>query len=170
MFDMGSAVLKNYARKILREIAPILNEIPNKLSISGHTDASRYMRSDGYSNWELSSDRANAARRELVKAGTPVSKIARVEGLASKFLLHKDKPYDPANRRISILVLKKKTEDSIYRENGTEPEPVQPVTSRPEKPVEKQRHASPVDTRDLQDAIRSGTNRRTGAIVRFRGD
>lgn len=178
MFDSGSSVLKSYAKKILQEIAPILNEIPNKLSISGHTDASRYLRSDGYSNWELSSDRANAARRELVRSGTPISKIARVEGLAAKFLLHKDKPLDPANRRISILVLKKKSEDSIYREKGAEPEPLAPVEEKIKNSINRESSNSnsnssntknsAVDTSDLQDAIRSGTNRRSGAIVRFR--
>lgn len=174
MFDIGSDVLKNYAKKILREISPILNTIPNKLSISGHTDASRYMRSDGYSNWELSSDRANAARRELVKAATPISKIARVEGLASKFLLNPDKPFDPNNRRISILVLKKKSEDSIYREKGSIPEPLEPIEEEIMKSIEKQSQKSPeqkqIDTKELEESIRSGTIRRTGAVVRFRGE
>ena len=170
MFDVGSSALKTYAKKILREISPILNEIPNKLSISGHTDASRYMRSDGYSNWELSSDRANAARRELVRSGTPISKIARVEGLASKFLLNKDKPFDPSNRRISILVLKKKSEDSIYREKGVEPEPLAPVERKIQDTLDQQSKNNPVDTSELKDAIRNGTNRNTGTIVRFRGN
>lgn len=171
MFDIGSDALKDYAKKILREISPILNEIPNKISISGHTDASRYIRSDGYSNWELSSDRANAARREMVRAGTPNSKIARVEGLASKFLLNPEKPFDPTNRRISILVLKKKSEDSIYREKGAEPEPLAPVKEKLESLGDNpQSQKEPADARELQDAIRGGTNRRTGAIVRFRGD
>jgi len=168
MFDSGSSALKSYAKKILNKITPILNEIPNKLSISGHTDASRYLRSDGYSNWELSSDRANAARRELVKSGTPISKIARVEGLASKFLLNQEKPFDPANRRISILVLKKKSEDSIYREKGVTPEPLTPAEKKINNSVKKPTKKDPVDTSDLQDAIRGGTNRQTGAIVRFR--
>lgn len=169
MFDSGSAVLKNYAKEILDKIAPILNEIPNKLSISGHTDARRYFRSDGYSNWELSSDRANAARRELVKAGTPISKIARVEGLASKFLLNKKDPFAPANRRISILVLKKKAEDSIYREKGSKPEPLAPIEKKiKESIIHKTAPSKSTDTSELENAIRNGTNRQTGVIVRFR--
>ncbi len=170
MFDRGSAELKSYAKKILREISPILNTIQNKMSISGHTDAKRYTHNDTYSNWELSSDRANAARRELVRAGTPSSKIARIEGLASRFLLKPDKPTDPANRRIDILMLKKKSEDSLYREKGVEPEPMTPeeqkLNNQKNKKVENKKN--PVDTLELQEAIRSGTNRNTGAVVRFR--
>ncbi len=166
MFDLGSAQLKSYARKIIREIAPILNKVENKISISGHTDARRYMRSDGYSNWELSSDRANAARRELVKTGFPQKKIARVVGLASKFLLYKENPLDPRNRRISILLMKKKVEDDIYRSQGLEPEKrsetIKEETSQSETKNSENEQA-------LEDAIRSGTTRRTGEIIRFRG-
>jgi len=166
MFDLGSALLKSYARKIIREIAPILNKVENKISISGHTDARQYMRSDGYSNWELSSDRANAARRELVKTGFPQKKVSRVVGLASKFLLFKENPLDPRNRRISILLMKKKVEDDIYRGQGLEPE-------QQSKTMNKEMSSAETKTREnertLEDAIRSGTTRRTGEIVRFRG-
>jgi len=166
MFDLGSAQLKSYAKKIIREIAPILNKVENKISISGHTDARRYMRSDGYSNWELSSDRANAARRELVKTGFPSGKIARVVGLASKFLLYKESPLDPRNRRISILLMKKKVEDDIYRGQGLEPER-RLETMKKETSQSKTKNNE--NARTLEDAIRSGTTRRTGEIVRFRG-
>jgi len=165
MFDLGSAVLKSYAKQILREIAPILNSIPNKLSISGHTDARRYMRSDGYSNWELSTDRANAARRELLRSGTPPKKIARVVGLASKVLLFKDKPLDPRNRRISILVLKKRIEDGIFRGQGVEPEKQSLDTQG--QTLRKQPQSE--DQKKLQDAVRGGTVRRSGEVIRFRG-
>jgi len=176
MFDVGSAILKSYAKKILREISPILNEMPNRLSITGHTDASRYIRSDGYSNWELSSDRANAARRELVKSGTPIEKIARVVGLASKFLLFKDKPLHPSNRRMSILVLKKRKEDDISRGQGLKPEKVKNTTAGARKtPVTqhqkiKNKNDEVQSREQLKNAIRGGTIRRTGEIVRFRGD
>lgn len=168
MFDLGSAVLKSYAKQILREIAPILNTIPNKLSISGHTDARRYMRSDGYSNWELSTDRANAARRELLHAGTPPEKIARVVGLASKVLLFKDQPLDPRNRRISILVLKKRIEDGIFRGQGVEPE-AQAMQSSDQSSHQKTESKVEQKEKTLQDAIRGGTVRRSGEVIRFRG-
>jgi len=169
MFDLGSAVLKPYAKKILKEMAPILNELPNKLSMSGHTDARRYFRKDGYSNWELSSDRANAARRELVNARLPPEKIVQVVGLASKFLLFKDKPLDPANRRISILVLKKKSEDDMYRDMGLKPETL------PKSVIDKLsnvgQHPGKISSEaEIQNQIRGGTVRRSGVIVRFRDE
>jgi len=169
MFDLGSATLKPYVKRILREMAPILNELPNKLSISGHTDARRYFRKDGYSNWELSSDRANAARRELVGARLPPEKIVQVVGLASKFLLYKDKPLDPANRRISILVLKKKSEDEMYRDMGLKPETlpksvIDKLSNIGEDPEKISTEA------EIQNQIRSGTVRRSGVIVRFRDE
>jgi len=185
MFDLGSATLKPYAKHILREIAPVLNQVTNKLSISGHTDAKRYFRSDGYSNWELSSDRANAARRELLKASTPARKIARVVGLASKFLLKKSTPSDPQNRRISILLLKKKSEHALYREQGLNPDisseliespiKIKPNIKKPKSSIKpdsavKKEKSSSVDTKELHEAIRSGTVRRSGAIVRFSGE
>jgi len=169
MFDLGSAILKPYVKRILKEMAPILNELPNKLSISGHTDARRYFRKDGYSNWELSSDRANAARRELVSARLPPEKIVQVVGLASKFLLYKDKPLDPSNRRISILVLKKKSEDDMYRDMGLKPETI------PQSVIDKLSNVGQdpgkISTEaEIQNQIRSGTVRRSGVIVRFRDE
>ena len=166
MFDLGSAVLKPYARKILKEMAPILSQLPNRLSISGHTDARQYYRKDGYTNWELSSDRANSARRELVRSKIKAEKIVQVVGLASKFLLDKDKPLNPRNRRISILVLKKKASDDMYRDMGLEPEVI------PKEIMEKLsnvgRPAGKIATpSEVNNEIRSGTVRRSGVIVRF---
>ncbi len=112
MFDVGSAQLKSYTVTILREIAKVINEVPNKISISGHTDARGYQRRD-YSNWELSADRANAARRAMVSGGMREEKIGRVVGLASSVLFDKERPYNPINRRISIIVMNKRTEEAI---------------------------------------------------------
>ncbi len=168
MFDRGSAVLKPYAKAILREISPILNEMENRLSITGHTDASRYMRSDGYSNWELSSDRANAARRQLVRSGTPLQKIARVVGLASKFLLVKNNPLHSSNRRMSILVLKKRKEDDISRGQGLSPEKAKPTSGQHFQSKNKMNDIQ--SRQQLDNAIRGGTTRKSGEIVRFRGD
>src|SRR6185436_19746452 len=109
MFDTGSARLKDYARDALREVAHALKEVDNRLSISGHTDAKPYAGGErGYSNWELSADRANAARRELLAAGLSEQKMVRVVGLADSQHINKQDALDPANRRISIVVMTKK--------------------------------------------------------------
>lgn len=115
MFDSGSAVLKNYTEEILHEIGKIISSVPNKISISGHTDATPYRFNKDYDNWELSADRANAARRELVAGGMNGKKMGRVVGLASSVLFDKNNPYNPINRRVSIIVLNKATEKSIVR-------------------------------------------------------
>lgn len=117
MFGVGSASMEGYATDLLREIARILNEVPNALIISGHTDAAPYAGGEaGYSNWELSADRANAARRALVSGGIAEGKILRVEGQSATDLLVPDDPYDPTNRRISILLLNKRTELEMMQE------------------------------------------------------
>lgn len=114
MFDSGSAVVKPYMRDILREIGNALNGVENKISLDGHTDRAPYGNGDrGYSNWELSSDRANASRRELVAAGMPDDKLARVVGLASSNLLDAENPLSPTNRRISIIVMTREAEERL---------------------------------------------------------
>lgn len=116
MFDTGSALLKPYTRDILRAIAQALAEVDNRISLTGHTDATPYGSGERtYSNWELSADRANATRRELVAAGLPEGKLARVVGMADKQLLFPDNPYDPRNRRISILVLTREAEERMTK-------------------------------------------------------
>ena len=114
MFDSGSAVVKPYMRDILRELGTALGDIDNKISLDGHTDAAPYSSGQrGYSNWELSADRANASRRELVAAGMPEDKLARVVGLASSALFDQDSPLSPANRRISIIVMTREAEERL---------------------------------------------------------
>ncbi len=115
MFDLGSAYLKWYMRDILKEIAKLVNEVPNRISIAGHTDAKKFYSDAGYSNWELSADRANASRRTLLEGGMKQDKVIRVVGLASVALYDKEEPYNPINRRITITVLKKKAEEAIAR-------------------------------------------------------
>ncbi|MGN6580018.1 MAG: flagellar motor protein MotB [Bordetella sp.] len=120
MFALGSAEVEPYMRDILRQLAPLVNEVPNKISISGHTDATPYAGNEaGYSNWELSSDRANASRQELVAAGMDPNKIVRVQGLASSMSLVKDDPFAAVNRRISLVVLNAETLRRIEEENAT---------------------------------------------------
>ena len=114
MFDSGSALVKPYMRDILRGIGTSLTEVENRISLAGHTDAVPYGNSDrGYSNWELSADRANASRRELVVAGMPDAKLARVVGLAASDLLDAQNPRAPSNRRITITVLTREAEERL---------------------------------------------------------
>src|SRR6187549_1757360 len=110
MFDLGKADLKDYTSQILREVAKYLNSVPNRISLSGHTDHKPYSGARGYTNWELSADRANAARRALLDGGLQEQKIARVVGLASSVLFDRENPYNPINRRISIIVMTKSAE------------------------------------------------------------
>jgi chemotaxis protein MotB len=110
MFDLGSAHLKDYTRVILGELASFINRVPNRISITGHTDDAPYGSDNGYSNWELSTDRANAARRALIAGGLLDEKVARVVGLAASVPLDKANPGDPINRRISIIVMTKEAE------------------------------------------------------------
>jgi chemotaxis protein MotB len=119
MFAMSSAQLQPHTRTILREIGKVLNDVPNKISLSGHTDATAYSSGEkSYSNWELSADRANASRRELIAGGMDEAKVMRVVGLASAVLLDKEDPFNPVNRRISIIVMNKKTEQSVEKEDS----------------------------------------------------
>ena len=114
MFDTGGAALKDYTRDIMRAIGGLLNDVDNAISIAGHTDAAQYALGErGYSNWELSSDRANASRRELVAGGMKDNKVLRVVGLASSLPLDSQNPLNPTNRRISLVVLNDETERRI---------------------------------------------------------
>ncbi|CAG0123889.1 Motility protein B [Rhodocyclaceae bacterium] len=120
MFQTGSARLEPYTKEILHEIGVVLNEVPNKISLSGHTDAQQYFFGEkGYSNWELSADRANASRRELIAGGMGDDKIVRVVGLSSAVLFDKSDPLNPINRRISIIVMNKKAEEAARNDGGT---------------------------------------------------
>jgi len=114
MFDSGNAEIKGYMNDILQAIGAVLSVVPNRLTIEGHTDAKPFVGGErGYSNWELSSDRANATRRELVAAGMPDAKLGRVVGLAASDLLEPDNPRSAANRRITITVLTREAEERL---------------------------------------------------------
>lgn len=127
MFRLGSAKLRSYTRRILETLAPYLNTVPNQIAIIGHTDAHRYPRKARYTNWELSADRANAARRALVEGGLDPGKVARVVGLASTVLFDKAKPYDPINRRISIIVMTRLEAEAALRADTGSANPPTPV-------------------------------------------
>ncbi|MBP7914998.1 MAG: flagellar motor protein MotB [Vitreoscilla sp.] len=116
MFDSGSAVVKPYMRDLLREIGAILTEVPNLLTLEGHTDATPFSGGErGYSNWELSADRANASRRELMTGGLSENRVLRVQGLAYSQPFDREGPTSPANRRISIIVMNREAEDRVFR-------------------------------------------------------
>ncbi len=117
MFALGSATLEPSALDLLHELGRAVSTVPNRISISGHTDALPYG-SPTYTNWELSTDRANAARRELLRGGLLPDKIGRVVGLASQALLYPNRPEDPMNRRITILIMNNQTELAIRKEGG----------------------------------------------------
>lgn len=131
MFELAKAELQPYTREILHVIALVLNEVPNKIGLSGHTDSTPYMTDAGYSNWELSADRANASRRELVMGGLPDDKILRVVGLAAAAHLDKQDPFNPINRRISIIVMNKKTEEAVMRDSASIDVPAEPGAQSP---------------------------------------
>jgi len=139
MFDSGSAIVKPYMRELLRAIGGVLLEVPNRLTLEGHTDAQPFGAGGaGYSNWELSADRANASRRELVAGGLTEERVLRVQGLASSQPFKREDPLEPQNRRISIIVMNRDAEDRFYRPTADRVEPQQPEaepTIRPEKPA-----------------------------------
>lgn len=115
MFDEGSARLQIYSEDALVALAPIINKVPNKISIVGHTDAKPYSAGANYSNWELSSDRANSARRALLEGGYPEAKVVAVQGMASMAPLLPQNPTDPSNRRIAIVVLKQEVAEAMVK-------------------------------------------------------
>ena len=115
MFDLGSARLKPYTNDILREVTSYLRTVPNRLSVTGHTDTTPYAGITGYTNWDLSTDRANAARRSMESAGLETERIARVVGLASSVLFDKENPRSAVNRRISIVVMTQQAEQDAQK-------------------------------------------------------
>jgi chemotaxis protein MotB len=140
MFDAGSALVKPYMRDILRAIGGALGDVENRIALAGHTDATPYGSGyRGYSNWELSADRANASRRDLVAGGLPDDKLLRVEGLSSSQLRLPDQPRDPANRRISLVVLTREAEERLRPLGSPAREEEPPESSR-----SPQTSASPV--------------------------
>jgi chemotaxis protein MotB len=138
MFDSGSAVVKPYMRELLRDIGSVLAELPNRLTLEGHTDAQPFAGDRGglgYGNWELSSDRANASRRELIAGGMPSDRVLRVQGLASSVPFEREDPLAPSNRRISIIVMNRDAEDRFF--NKPVPDDTAAPPTSPPPPSEK---------------------------------
>ncbi|HTS35686.1 MAG TPA: flagellar motor protein MotB [Candidatus Solibacter sp.] len=103
-FDSGSAKLNADGKELLDTLAQELGKLPNKLSIEGHTDSKPYATTAAYGNWELSTDRANAARRIMQEDGIRQDQVTQVRGFADQRLRKPDAPLDPVNRRISVIV------------------------------------------------------------------
>ncbi|WP_339458985.1 flagellar motor protein MotB [Pseudomonas sp. EA_105y_Pfl2_R69] len=118
MFASGSARLQPYFEDILLALTDTIAAVPNKISISGHTDAKPFVGRGDFGNWELSADRANAARRVLIAGGYDETQVARVVGYASSALFDRDDPLNPVNRRIDIVVLTKKAQRAIEGAQG----------------------------------------------------
>ncbi|SEI41431.1 chemotaxis protein MotB [Allopseudospirillum japonicum] len=118
MFDAGSDRLKYYFAEILLQLTPTLSRVNNKLSIHGHTDSTPYADRDYFSNWELSANRANAARRMLMEGGLPDGRVAQVVGLSDSALFLRDDPQNPINRRIEIVILNRQAEQALEAQTG----------------------------------------------------
>ncbi|MFP4098469.1 MAG: flagellar motor protein MotB [Alphaproteobacteria bacterium] len=117
MFPSGSASMFEKTRELLSQITSVIIEMPNELSIRGHTDGVRYADGSTYTNWELSVDRANAVRRAMLSSGFPDDRLHNVMGRADNAPLVEDNPLDPRNRRITLLLLNQALPD-ILPENG----------------------------------------------------
>ncbi|MEO4045505.1 flagellar motor protein MotB [Pseudomonas sp. CAU 1711] len=166
MFDLGSARLQPYFEDILLILAETIKAVPNKISVSGHTDAKPFAGSGEFGNWELSANRANAARRTLVAGGYPDERVARVVGYASSALFDRNDPLNPVNRRIDIIVLTKKAQRAIEGEQdgdglGEPAEPAAPteasapgqdagVPGEPAQPAELRRRLNIFEDGTLQ--------------------
>jgi chemotaxis protein MotB len=150
MFDTGGAALKDYTSDVMRAIGGLLNDVDNAISLAGHTDAVQYAGGErGYSNWELSADRANASRRELVAGGMRENKILRVVGLGSSLPLDAEDPLNPMNRRISLMVLNDKTERQI---RGLPEEPIEEIENEADAAQVLGLGAAPVETPTGEEA------------------
>jgi chemotaxis protein MotB len=98
--------MEDAAKKLMAQVASVVAKLPNKISVTGHTDATPYVGRSNYGNWELSTDRANASRRELIAAGLGLERLAKVVGMADREPLVANEPLSPKNRRISIVLLR----------------------------------------------------------------
>jgi chemotaxis protein MotB len=131
MFASGSASVQPYMRELLQALGGLLATVPNRLTLEGHTDAQPFAGGDraqlSYGNWELSADRANASRRELLAGGLPDEQVLRVQGLAASHPFDRRDPLSAANRRISIVVMTREAEDRVFR--GPEPPQSQAATA-----------------------------------------
>jgi len=150
MFDSGSNQIKSYTTNILEELAATIGTLSNKISVSGHTDAAIFTDRKDYSNWELSSERANSARRSLVKGGISEDKIAQVVGLSSSVLFDQNDPLNPTNRRISILVLNDRSAERIARQQQGSTREITKEKPKKQLPEDTDFHSNEIESLDIE--------------------
>lgn len=131
MFPVGSADMVDSARQLMGMVAKVILKLPNKISITGHTDSTQYALGAKYTNWELSADRANATRREFQNDGVPDDRLSRVIGMADEDPLDKTNPSDPQNRRISIVLLRENQSKPAADAQGADATPAAPTPAAP---------------------------------------
>ncbi|MDH1056767.1 flagellar motor protein MotB [Aquipseudomonas alcaligenes] len=157
MFDLGSARLQPYFEDILLILADTIKAVPNKISVSGHTDAKPFAGAGDFGNWELSANRANAARRALVAGGYPDESVARVVGYASSALFDRKDPFNPVNRRIDIIVLTKKAQRAIEGEQDSGGDAVPTEATAPgQAPAAADEPAQPEELRQRLNIFEDG--------------
>ena len=117
MFPIGSFEMYDHTKLLIAEVSKVISQLHNNISIRGHTDSHKYSDGATYTNWELSADRANSSRREILSSGIPATRIANVIGKADKEPYNNDDLFDPSNRRISIVLLHEALKDAM--EKGT---------------------------------------------------
>ena len=161
MFDIGSSKLKGYTGAILKELTPYLNSVPNRISITGHTDTTPYLGITGYTNWDLSADRANAARRALESGGLASDRVSRVVGLSSSVLFDRTNPRNPINRRISLVVLTKEAEEQALKTDIPLQTATSASTSESAEPLPLA--AAGEEAIKATDGLRAGPNLRPSA-------
>jgi chemotaxis protein MotB len=132
MFPVGSAEMVDSARKLMAMVAKVMLKLPNKISITGHTDSTQYALGAKYTNWELSADRANATRREFQSDGVPDDRLSRVIGMADEDPMDKTDPSDPQNRRISIVLLRENQSMPAAGAQGADATPASPARPSPD--------------------------------------
>ncbi len=136
MFPSGSAVMNARSRELLTKVAEAVKSLPNRIEISGHTDAKPYPGDNTYTNWELSADRANASRRVLVAAGISADRLEKIEGRADTDPFVADDPFDPQNRRISIILLRQPAPAPAMGDGAARPAPAPVPAAKAGPPAE----------------------------------
>lgn len=134
LFESGRANLVKVGENIVKAVSESIKNMPNDIIIEGHTDAHQYQMA-GYTNWELSADRANAVRRELINDGIDASRIKQVASFADNLPIKRDDPYAPINRRVSILLLSKKKGEFVEEPMPKEPSPIYTLPATNERQI-----------------------------------
>ncbi|MCB1556487.1 MAG: OmpA family protein, partial [Alphaproteobacteria bacterium] len=177
MFPAGSAAMFEWTQTLLTMVASAIQDMPNDISVRGHTDAAPYGPGATYTNWELSADRANASRRVLMARDIPEARMANIMGKADREPLIVDDPFDPQNRRITILLLRESLDDALARgafapEEVTQEPPEADATDTPEPgalydPYADTDDTTPLDPGYLSEEERARLYQKTPGSVYF---